>query len=156
VSRALCLAPLLLLLLSCADHDYCGEAPLCDNDRAINCERTCSVGPCSTGQNIVECGTAATCSVVVGDANSARFFASRAMCVEEGSASCDPATAGAPVCDGQGLIIGCSGYNRVIRASCSQAGLYFTQSECCRTGIPSDGGLPDAGTPDAGSPDAGP
>jgi hypothetical protein len=156
VSRTLILVPL-FLLLSCSGTDYCAEAPLCENDKAINCERTCSVGPCSTGANIVECGPTASCSVVVGDLSSQRFFRSRALCVEDGSASCDAATAGAPVCDGQGLVMGCSGYNRIIRASCSQAGLYFTHSDCCRGNNQGDGGTQtDGGTPDGGSPDAGP
>ncbi len=152
--RPLLLVP--LFLLSCSSRDYCAEAPLCENGQAINCERTCSVGPCSTGANIVDCGESATCSVVVGDINSPRFFHSRALCVADGSASCDPSTAGAPVCDGQGTVMGCSGYNRVIRASCSQAGLYFTNADCCRGGTQGDGGTPDGGSPDGGSPDAGP
>lgn len=154
MSRALFLAPL-LLLLSCS-HDDCADAPLCDNGKAVNCERTCSVGPCSTGVNTLDCGDSATCSVVVGDTNSSRFFHSRALCIENGSASCDPSTYGTPVCDGAGLVMGCSGYNRVIRASCSQAGLYFTSADCCRQGNPGDGGIPDGGSPDGGSPDAGP
>ncbi|WP_224244301.1 hypothetical protein [Hyalangium gracile] len=149
MSKALLLVPL-LLLLSCSDDDDCAKTPLCEEDKALNCERSCSVGPCSTGLNTVECGAAATCELVVGETSSPRFFRSRALCVEEGSASCDPDTAGAPVCEGQGLIIGCSGYKRVIRASCSQAGLYFTNSDCCRTGNPGDGGVPDGGSPDAG------
>jgi hypothetical protein len=101
--------------------------------------------------------------VVVGDTSSQRFFRSRALCIEDGSASCDPDTAGPPVCDGSGLVMCCSGYKRVIRASCSQAGLYFTNADCCRTGAQSDGGTqtdggtqPDGGTSDGGSPDAGP
>ncbi|WP_224365279.1 hypothetical protein [Hyalangium versicolor] len=149
MSRALFLAPL-FLLLSCSDRDYCAEAPLCEKDQAINCERSCSVGPCSTGANIVECGPTASCEFVIGDTTSPRFFRSRALCIEEGSASCDPDTSGPPVCDGQGLLMGCSGYKRIIRASCSQAALYFTSSDCCRSGTPSDGGVPDGGSPDAG------
>jgi hypothetical protein len=149
VSRALFLVPL-FLLLSCSGDDECAKAPLCEDDKAINCERTCTVGPCSTGPNTVDCGPTASCSVVVGDTNSQSFFRSRALCIEEGSASCEPSTSGPPVCDGQGLVVGCSGYKRIIRASCSQAGLYFTSSDCCRGGGQGDGGVPDGGSPDAG------
>jgi hypothetical protein len=151
VNRALLLAPL-FLLLSCSDRDYCAEAPSCDRDLAINCEPSCTVGPCSTGPHLLECGDTASCTVVVGETSSPRFFRSRALCVEEGSASCEPTTAAAPVCDGQGAITGCSGYKRVIRAPCAQAALYFTESACCRnTGQP-DGGT-DGGT--GGSTDGG-
>lgn len=149
MSRALLLVPL-FLLLSCSDDDDCAKAPLCDNDKAINCERSCTVGPCSTGLNTLDCGPTASCSVVVGDTSSQRFFRSRALCIEDGSASCDPNTSGPPVCDGQGAITGCSGYKQIIRASCSQAGLYFTSSECCRGGSQGDGGVPGGGSPDAG------
>jgi hypothetical protein len=146
--RALSLIP--LLLLSCSDRDYCAEAPLCEEGKAINCQRSCLVGPCSTGAHLFECGGSASCTVAVGDSTSALFFSARALCVEEGSAPCDPATAGAPVCDGLGAIMGCSGYKRVIRAPCSQAALYFTSSDCCRGILPGDGGVPDGGSPDAG------
>ena len=54
------------------------------------------------------------CSVVPGDVNSQRFFRSRALCVQEGNASCDPATAGAPVCEGTSVVIGGFGYNRAL------------------------------------------
>jgi hypothetical protein len=149
VHRPLLLAPL-LLLLSCSDRDYCAEAPLCEQDKAINCERACTVGPCSTGPNIVECGATAACSVVVGDPTSQRFFRSRALCIEEGSASCDPEASPPPTCDGSGLVMGCSGYKRIIRASCSQSALYFTSAECCRGTDQPDGGMP------GGSTDGGP
>ncbi len=147
--RLLLLTPL-FLLLGCSGRDYCAETPLCEEDKAINCERSCTVGPCSTGANIVECGGTATCSVVVGDLTSQRFFRSRALCIEDGSASCDPATAPPPTCDGSGLVMGCSGYKRVIRASCSQAALYFTSADCCRTTTQPDGGTP--GGPTDGGP----
>jgi hypothetical protein len=149
MNRALSLVPL-LLLLACSDREYCAEAPLCEEGRAINCERSCSVGPCSTGPHLLECGAGASCQVVLGDPSSPRFFRSRALCVEEGSASCDPATAAAPVCDGQGMITGCSGYKHVIRASCSQAALYFTHSACCRNSGQGDAGTP--GEPTDGGP----
>jgi hypothetical protein len=149
VYRILSLAPL-FLWLSCASRDTCAEAPLCEEDHAINCERSCTVGPCSTGANTVDCGASASCTVVVGDTTSPRFFRSRALCIEEGSESCDPAVAGAPLCDGQGLVVGCSGYKRVIRASCSQAALYFTNADCCRGSSTGDGGIPDGGSPDGG------
>lgn len=151
MNRALLLAPL-FLLLSCNDRDYCAEAPSCDKNLAINCEPSCTVGPCSTGPHLLGCGDFASCTVVVGETSSPRFFRSRALCVEDGTASCDPSTADAPVCDGQGAIIGCSGYKRVIRAPCAQAALYFTDSACCRNTSPPDGG-PDGGT--GGSPDGG-
>lgn len=140
----------LLLLLACSARDYCAEAPLCEEDKAINCERSCTVGPCSTGANIVECGGPASCSVVVGDISSQRFFRSRALCIEDGSPPCDPALSPPPICDGSGLVIGCSGYKRIIRASCSQSALYFTTADCCR-GVDQ----PDAGMPN-GSTDGGP
>ncbi len=143
--RPLLLAPL-LLLLSCSSRDYCAEAPLCEQDKAINCEPSCTVGPCSTGPNIVDCGGSASCSVVVGETSSPRFFRSRALCIEDGSASCDPATAPPPTCDGSGLVMGCSGYKRIIRASCSQAALYFTSADCCRATAQPDGGMPDGST----------
>ncbi|HYH98043.1 hypothetical protein [Hyalangium sp.] len=139
MNRALLLAPL-FLLLSCSDRDYCAEAPRCDEAYAINCEPSCTVGPCSTGPHLLECEAGERCTVVVGDSSSPRFFRSRALCVEEGSASCDPATAPAPVCEEQGVITGCSGYKRVIRTSCSQAALYFTESKCCRETPQVDGG----------------
>lgn len=147
--HSLFVAPL-LLLLACSGRDYCAEAPLCEEDKAINCERSCTVGPCSTGANIVDCGATASCSVVAGDLSSQRFFRSRALCIEDGSASCDPATAPPPTCDGSGLVMGCSGYKRVIRASCSQSALYFTSADCCRGTAQSDGGTP------GGSTDGGP
>ena len=144
--RALSLAPL-LLLLGCSERDLCAESPLCEENRAINCEPSCTVGPCSTGAHTLECGGQAMCSVVPGDVNSQRFFRSRALCVQEGNASCDPATAGAPVCEGTSVVIGCSGYNRLIRAPCAQSALYFTEAACCRGGGGGgDGGVPDAGT----------
>jgi hypothetical protein len=149
VNRPLLLTPL-LLLLACSDRDYCAETPLCEEDKAINCERTCTVGPCSTGPNIVDCGATASCSVVVGDPTSQRFFRSRALCIEDVSASCEPATAPPPTCDGSGLVMGCSGYKRVIRASCSQSALYFTSADCCRATAQPDGGVP------GGSTDGGP
>lgn len=145
--RALLLLP--LLLLACSDRDLCAESPLCEKDQAINCEPTCTVGPCSTGPSVLECGGSAQCTIVPGDLSSSRFHRSRALCVEEGSESCDPATAAPPVCDGTGLIQGCSEYKRVIRASCSQAALYFTRTDCCRGG---GGGQEDGGTPDGGAP----
>jgi hypothetical protein len=146
VHRALFVAPL-LLLLACSDRDLCAEAPLCEENRAINCEPTCTVGPCSTGAHPLDCGDTATCTIVTGDLASPRFFRSRALCVQEGSASCDPATAPAPVCEGKTIVTGCSEYKRVIRASCSQSALYFSNAPCCLTGGgPGDGGVPDAGT----------
>ncbi|MDY7228630.1 hypothetical protein [Hyalangium rubrum] len=152
--RLLPLAPL-LWLLACNDRDLCAESPLCEENRAVNCEPSCTVGPCSNGPNILPCGESAMCSIVPGDINSQRFFRSRALCVQEGSASCDPTTSGAPTCDGQGaqgIISGCSEYKRVIRASCTQAGLYFSNTACCQ-GEPTDGGTPDGGTstPDGGT-----
>ncbi|HVG60086.1 MAG TPA: hypothetical protein VNA24_16125 [Hyalangium sp.] len=136
----------LLLLLACSDRDYCAEAPLCEQDKAINCEPSCTVGPCSTGPNTVECGSTASCSVVVGDTSSPRFFRSRALCIEEGTASCDPALSPPPTCDGAGLVMGCSGYKRIIRASCSQSALYFTTADCCRGIVQPDAGMPDGST----------
>ncbi len=141
--RVLCLAPL-LLLLACSGRDLCAEAPLCEENRATNCEPTCTVGPCSTGAHTLECGEEATCSIVLGDPASARYFRSRALCVQEGSASCDPATAGAPVCEGNKVVTGCSGYRRIIRAPCAQSALYFTDAPCCRSG--GNGGGTDGGT----------
>jgi hypothetical protein len=145
VYRVLSLAPL-LFLLACSERDLCAEAPLCEEDRAINCEPTCTVGPCSTGSHTLECGENATCSIVTGDVSSARFFRSRALCVQEGSASCDPATSGAPVCEGTSVVVGCSDYKRVIRAPCAQSALYFTNAPCCRGGGSGDGGVADGGT----------
>ncbi|ADO74069.1 hypothetical protein [Stigmatella aurantiaca] len=141
-----------LLLLACSDRDLCTEAPLCEDGRAINCEPSCPVGPCSTGPSSLACGESATCTIVPGDLASPRFFRSRALCVEEGSASCDPATAGPPVCPGDGLIQGCSAYKRVIRAPCAQAVLYFTNVACCSGAGPVDGGTPDGGTSSDGGP----
>jgi hypothetical protein len=146
VYRALSLAPL-LLLLGCSERDLCAEAPTCDENLAINCEPSCTVGPCSTGPHTLECGDNARCSVITGDTSSPRFFRSRALCIEEGNASCDPATAGEPVCEGTSVVTGCSGYKRVIRAPCSQSALYFTDAPaCCRGGGSGDGGVPDGGT----------
>ena len=145
--RALLLAPL-LLLLGCSERDVCAEAPLCEEDVAINCEPTCTVGPCSTGPHRLECGETATCAIVTGEVGSQRFFRSRALCVQEGTASCDPATAGAPTCEGTSVVVGCSEYKRLIRAPCGQAALYFTEAACCRGGgFPLDGGTTtDGGT----------
>jgi hypothetical protein len=145
-----------LLLVACSDPDLCIGAPTCDEGRAINCEPSCAVGPCSTGPSILVCGEETACTIVPGDLASPRFFRSRALCVEEGSASCDPTTAGPPVCLGDGLIRGCSEYKRVIQASCSQAVLYFQDIACCSGASPADGGVPDGGSPDGGSPDGGP
>ncbi len=151
MNRLLPLLPL-LLALACSDRDLCAEAPLCEENRAINCEISCTVGPCSTGGYSIECGDDATCTVHPGDLNSPGFSRSRALCVQEGSASCDPETAAAPLCDDQGGVTGCSGYKRLIRVPCAQAGVYFKSAACCRSGNPPDAGTPDGGT----SPDGGP
>ncbi|XXF76482.1 hypothetical protein P2318_26005 [Myxococcaceae bacterium GXIMD 01537] len=149
--RFLTLAPL-LLLCACSETDYCAEAPLCEDGRAINCEPSCTVGPCSTGPHFQTCAESEACTIVPGDLTSSRYFRSRALCVQ-GAEACDPATAGPPSCDGQGSVTGCSGYKRVIHTSCSQAGLYFESAPCCR-GAPNPS-TPDAGTPDGGVPDGG-
>ena len=88
-----------------------------------------------------------------GDINDPRFFRSRAVCAKSLSV-CDPATAPAPVCDGQGFVAGCSAYRRDIRVTCAQAGVYFANAACCRGGG-TDAGTTDAGTEDGGIPDAG-
>jgi hypothetical protein len=113
------------------------------------------VGPCSNGAQFQTCAENEACTIVPGDINSARFFRSRALCVQ-GTASCDPTTTSAPVCDGQGMVMGCSAYRRVIRVSCAQAGLYFENPACCRGtggtdggtdgGTGADGGVGDGGT----------
>ncbi len=141
--RLLLLAAL-LLLSACSSSDLCAEAPSCDEEGlAINCEPGCTVGPCSNGPQFQQCAEAEACSIVTGDINSPRFFRSRALCTQSADA-CDPATAAAPVCDGAGAVTGCSAYKRVIRISCSQAGLYFENAACCRGGT-------NPGPPDAGS-----
>ncbi|HLL52430.1 MAG TPA: hypothetical protein VK447_02730 [Myxococcaceae bacterium] len=132
-----------LLATGCPARDYCAESPLCEDNRAINCEPICQVGPCSNGPKFRECGASATCRIVPGDPSSARFFRGRAVCVLPQTDVCDPATAPAPTCDGLGNITGCSAYRRVIVASCSQAGLFFAQPACCASGA--DGGVPDGG-----------
>ncbi len=143
----------LLLLSACSSSDPCAEAPLCDEEGlAINCEPGCTVGPCSNGPQFQQCSEAETCTIVSGDINSPRFFRSRALCTQSGEA-CDPATAGAPVCDGAGAVTGCSAYKRTIRIACSQSGLYFENAACCRGGNvpgPSDGGTSDGGVPNGG------
>jgi hypothetical protein len=111
------------------------------------------VGPCSTGPIEQECAEGTTCTVVPGDLNDARFFRSRAVCAKDLSV-CDPATAAAPTCDGQGSVSGCSAYRRTIRVSCAQSGVYFRDAACCRGGG-TDGGTSDGGTGDGGIPDAG-
>lgn len=139
----------LFLLSACSSEPTCAEAPRCDEEGvALNCEPSCTVGPCSTGPHLLQCGEGERCTVVTGDLGSAHYHRSRALCVQGGEA-CDPATAGAPVCDGTGMVTGCSGYKRVIRTACSQAGLYFENAGCCRSGStpsPSDGGVPDGGS----------
>jgi hypothetical protein len=149
-------APLLVLLVvltsACSGGDLCAQAPRCDDTEALNCETACAVGPCSTGPTVQDCGEGATCTVVPGNRNDARFYRSRAVCALELTA-CNPADAGTPVCEGSRLVRGCSAYLRDIRVPCSQSGLYFAQvPACCQGG---DGGA-DAGTPDGGRPDAGP
>lgn len=142
----------LLLLSACSTSDPCNEAPKCDGTLAINCEPSCLVGPCSNGAQFTTCTESETCTIIPGDVSSSRFFRSRALCVQ-GTGSCDPATSGAPTCDGQGNVSGCSAYKHVIHTSCSQAGLYFEDAACCRNG--GTPGTPDAGTSDGGVPDGG-
>lgn len=147
--RTLPLAALLLLLSACTERDLCAETPLCEEGRAINCESACTVGPCSNGPQFQTCGEAEACTVVLGDQETQRFRRSRAVCAQ-GQDACDPATAGAPTCDGERNVTGCSAYKRTIRVACSQAGLFFEDAACCR-GVttsppPTDGGLPDGGT----------
>ena len=149
----LLLASLALLTSACSGGDLCAQAPRCDDTEALNCETACTVGPCSTGPTVQDCGEGATCTVVPGDRNDARFYRSRAVCAR-GLAACNPADAPPPVCEDGRFVTGCSAYRRDIRVPCTQAGLYFAQvPACCRAGA-GDGGS-DAGTPDAGTSDAG-
>jgi hypothetical protein len=136
-------------LAGCPARDYCAESPLCEDNRAVNCEPSCQVGPCSNGPKFRECGAQTRCEIRPGDPSSTRFFRARAVCVLPQTDVCDPATAPTPTCDGLGNITGCSAYKRVIVASCSQAGLFFASSACCASG-PGDGGT-DGGTPDGGT-----
>jgi hypothetical protein len=46
--------------------------------------------------------------------------------------------------------MGCSGYKRIIRASCSQSALYFTSADCCRGTGQEDGGMPGGSTDGGG------
>ncbi len=151
--------PLIGLLAVCAlftagcSEDLCAQAPRCDDTEAINCETACTVGPCSTGPTVQECGEGASCTVVPGSRSDSRFYRSRAVCALEREA-CNPADAPPPVCEGNRLVTGCSAYLRNIRVPCSQAGLYFAQVPACCQGGGGDAGT-DAGTGDAGTPDAG-
>lgn len=145
---------LVLLTSACSGGDLCSQAPRCDGTEALNCEPTCTVGPCSSGPSVQECGEDTTCTVVPGDRNDPRFYRSRAVCAKE-LAACNPADAAPPVCEEGRFAVGCSAYRRTIRVSCSQAGLYFTQAPACCSGTGGDAGTPDAGTGDGGIPDAG-
>lgn len=148
------LALLVLLTSACSGGDLCAQAPRCDGSEAINCETACPVGPCSTGPTVQDCGEGATCTVVPGGRTDPRFYRSRAVCALDLKA-CNPADAGAPVCEGERMVRGCSAYLRDIRVPCSQAGLYFAQAPACCQGGTADGGSPDAGTADGGIPDGG-
>lgn len=145
---------LALLAGGCPSGDLCAQAPLCDNNRTINCEPDCFSNPCSNGAKFHDCGAGATCEIRPGNLGSERFFRARAVCTVNGSDSCDPATAPAPTCDGLGNITGCSEYHRLTVAACSQAWLFFANAACCAGG--GDGGRPDAGPPDGGMSDGGP
>lgn len=129
--------------------DDCADAPVCRNGKAVNCVSSCSVGPCSTGATIRDCGEQ-QCEVIAGDPQSIRFSIARAVCVNDPNA-CDPSTSGPPVCDLKGSVTGCSPYKRIITASCAQAAVFFADAPCCTTGVNADAGTVDAGVPDAGS-----
>jgi hypothetical protein len=144
---ALCAASV-LVLAGCESENLCGLSPLCRDGQAINCDPSCTVGPCSNSPTFQDCpADTTTCVVALGDPSSTRFFRSRAVCQVTGSASCDPAVAGPPVCDGLGSVEGCSAYGEVIHASCESASTFFEDAACCSG--PLDGGT-DAGT-DAGT-----
>ena len=128
--------------------DECADAPACNGARALNCIAACSVGPCSTGVFVSECGEG-QCEVVPGDPASTRFSADRAVCAISKD-SCDPSAQ--PICDGAGSVTGCSAYKRVITIPCSRAGSFFENARCCASGINE---TPDAGSPDGGHPDSG-
>jgi hypothetical protein len=154
----LLLASFALLASACSGGDLCAQAPRCDDTEAINCETGCTVGPCSTGPTVQDCGEDTTCTVVPGDRTDARFYRARAVCARALTA-CNPADAPPPVCEGERFVTGCSAYRRDLRVPCAQAALYFAQVPACCRGAAGDGGsdagTPDAGTGDGGIPDAG-
>ena len=144
---ALC-ATAVLALAGCESENLCGLSPLCRDGQAINCDPLCTVGPCSNSPVFQDCpADTTTCTIAVGKQDSTRFFHSRAVCQVTGSASCDPETSEAPVCDGLGSVQGCSAYGEVIVVSCRSAATFFEDAACCSQ--PIDGGT-DAGT-DAGT-----
>lgn len=147
---ALCAASA-LVLAGCESENLCGLSPLCRDGQAINCDLSCTVGPCSNSPTFQDCpADTTTCVIAVGDQTSTRFFRSRAVCRLNGSASCDPAASAPPVCDGLGNVEGCSAYGEVIHVSCASASTFFEEAACCSE--PFDAGT-DGGT-DGGS-DAG-
>lgn len=148
---ALCAAAA-LALMGCEEGNLCGLSPLCRDGQAINCDPSCTVGPCSNSPTFQDCPEdTTTCVIAVGKQDSTRFFRSRAVCQLNGSASCDPSVSAPPVCDGLGSVQGCSAYGEVIVASCTSAATFFEDAACCSQ--PFDGGTDggaDAGT-DAGT-----
>jgi len=132
----------LWMFAGCEYPDLCRLAPTCEENRATNCDYSCS--GCSGSPDLRECGTA-TCQVLAGDPTSPAFFRDRAACVVPGSGDCDPQTAGAPTCQ-DGVIRGCSAYRKVVEANCARADRYFEDTTCC--------GLPQGG--DDGGTDGGP
>lgn len=156
-----CAAAALLVgatLAACPSADPCANAPQCQDldsthKQTVNCEPNCPSPPCTNGPVFDACASGTSCTLVGAIPGSDLAFRDRAVCEVDSSASCDPANAAPPVCDGLGRIRGCSEYRVVMETACDEARLFFRDSACCAQPFdagtqPGDGGTqpsPDAG-----------